>query len=89
MCHVSRITHQMSHFTCHLSYITSQVSHVTHFFFLFFLLESGGVSFWRVCYQRGLPRLVFRLFLIKNTLKHKMYLFQVVVVRFWSLKQAN
>ena len=28
--------------------------------FFFFLNEkSGGASWWRVCYQRGLPRLVF------------------------------
>ena len=80
MCHVSRITCQMSHFTCHLTCITSQVSNVTHFFF-FFLLESGRVSLWRVCYQWGLPRLVFRLFLIQNTLIPKIYLFQLV----WSI----
>ena len=24
-----------------------------------FFLQSGGASFWRVCYQRGLPHLVF------------------------------
>ena len=88
MCHVSRITSQMSHLTCHLSCITSQVLHVTHFLF-FFLLESGGVSWWSVCYKWGLPRLVFRLFLIKNSLIPKIYLFQLVVVRFWSLKKAN
>ena len=56
MCHVSRIT-------CHLPCITSQVSHVTHFSF-YFLLESGGVSLWRVCYQWCLPRLVFKLFFL-------------------------
>ena len=31
------------------------------FFFFFFLKkigQSGGASRWRVCYQRGLPRLV-------------------------------
>ena len=87
MSHVSHITCQISHFTCHLSCITFQVSHVTHFFLLFFLLESG--SWWRVCYQWGLPRIVFRPFLIKNSVIPKIYLFQPVVVRFWSLKKAN
>ena len=27
-------------------------------FFLFLFLQIGGASWWRVCYQRGLPRLV-------------------------------
>ena len=40
----------MSHVTCH-------VSRVTIFFFIFFL-QSGEAYLWRVCYQRGLPRLV-------------------------------
>ena len=56
MCHVS-------HVTCHLSRVTCRMS----FFFLFsssfFLIlkkigQGGGASRWRVCYQRGLPRLV-------------------------------
>ena len=37
--------HLPPHVTCHMS--------------IFFFLESGWVSRWRVCYQRGLPRLVF------------------------------
>ena len=36
--------HNMSHVTCH--------------FFLFFFGQSGEAYWWRVCYQRGLPRLV-------------------------------
>ena len=52
---------------------------------IFFLLERGGVSWWRVCYQWGFPRLVFKLFLVKYTLIPKLYLFQFVVVQFWSL----
>ena len=43
----------MSHITCHI-----------FIFFLFFfhvkkIGQGGGASRWRVCYQRGLPRLVF------------------------------
>ena len=45
----------MSHITCLMSHVLYHMSHVT-FFFSF--LESGSVSWWRVCYQRGLPRLV-------------------------------
>ena len=48
--HVSRVTCHVSHVTCHVSPVTCQ------HFFCFFLL-SGGASTWRVCYQRGLPRL--------------------------------
>ena len=44
---------------CHMSHVTC---HVSQFFSSFFLLESGGVSWWRVCYLWGLPRLAFRLF---------------------------
>ena len=43
----------MSVVTCHMSCVMCQVS----FLFLFFL-QSGGASWWRVCYQRSLPRLV-------------------------------
>ena len=31
-----------------------------HFFSSSSFLQSGGTSQWRVCYQRGLPRLVFK-----------------------------
>ena len=51
----------MSGVTCHMSGVRCQVSGVTcNFFFLF--SESGGTSRWRVCYQWGLPRLVFYIF---------------------------
>ena len=53
MCHVSRVKCHMSHITCHVSHVTC------HFFlFLFFSGQSGEAYWWRVCYQRGLPRLV-------------------------------
>ena len=61
MCHVSHVRCHMSPVPCHMSPVTRQI---------FFLIKEknilnkigqrGGVSRWRVCYQRGLPRLVFR-----------------------------
>ena len=48
-CHVSRVTCHMLHVTCNIFFI---------FIFIFFL-QSGEAYRWRVCYQRGLPRLVY------------------------------
>ena len=42
-----------------MSGVRCQVSGVTFFFLFFFLQKSGGVSQSRVCFQWGLPRLVF------------------------------
>ena len=47
MCHMSLVT-------CHVSHVIYRMSHVT----LFFFLHIGLDSWWRVCYQRGLPCLV-------------------------------
>ena len=57
-CHVSRVTCHMSHVTCHMSHVTCHI-----FLFIFFLGQSGEAYWSRVCYQRGLPRLVFLCFL--------------------------
>ena len=43
--------HLLPHVTCQLSHVMS----------LFFFLPSVEFSQWRVCYQQGLPRLVFLL----------------------------
>ena len=48
----------MSLVMCHVSRVTCHVSHVMFLFFLFFFGQSGEAYRWRVCYQRGLPRLV-------------------------------
>ena len=48
VCHVSRVTCHVSRVTCHMP-----------FFFLFFSGQSGEAYWWRVCYQRGLRRLVY------------------------------
>ena len=53
-CQVSRVTCHVSHVMCHVSLVTCHMSHVT----LFFFGQSGEAYCWRVCYQRGLPRLV-------------------------------
>ena len=58
-CHVSHVTCHMSRVMCHVSRVTCHVSHVFIFLFLIFLGQSGEAYPWRVCYQRGLPRLVY------------------------------
>ena len=45
----------MSRVMCHVSRVTCHVSHVI---FLFYG-QRGEAYRWRVCYQRGLPRLVY------------------------------
>ena len=47
MCHMSGVTCQVSGVNCQVSSVTCQVSGVTIY-----------VWRWKVCYQRGLPRLV-------------------------------
>ena len=63
-CHMSRVTCHMSRVTCHMSRVTCHMEFFLIFFLIFFLFflfgQSGEVYRWRVCYQRGLPRLVFR-----------------------------
>ena len=53
--HLPRVTCHMSPVTCHLSKISK---YQKSFFSLKKIEQSGGASRWRVCYQRGLPRLV-------------------------------
>ena len=59
----------MSHVTCHMPHVTYHVSHFLlvccyekkckkKLYIYFFRGQFGGPSWWRVCYQRGLPRLV-------------------------------
>ena len=47
-------SHYLSHVRCPLSRVRCHLSRVRRVFFG----QSGGASRWRVCYQRGLPRLV-------------------------------
>ena len=53
---VSHVMCHMTHVTCHLSPVTCHMSHV--FFSFIFFGKSSEASQGRVCYQRGLPRLV-------------------------------
>ena len=48
----------MSPVTCHLSRVTCHVKKKK--IILEKIGQSGGAGRWRVCYQRGLPRLVYR-----------------------------
>ena len=51
--------------TWHMSSVMCRMSFVTCNFFLFlFYWQSGEAYWWRVCYQRGLHRLVFFSFLL-------------------------
>ena len=63
MCHVSGVTFHVSRVTCHVSN-----ANFIFLFIIFFLGQLGEAYRWRVCYQRGLPRLVFFSSLNKNRL---------------------
>ena len=52
-------TSHVSGVMCHVTHVTCHMSRVINFFFIFFG-KGGEVSRWRVCHQRGLPRLVFK-----------------------------
>ena len=58
----------MSHVTCRVSRVTCHVSHVTFisFIYIFFFGQSGEAFWWRVSYQRGLPRLVFKRLMVNS-----------------------
>ena len=49
----------MSRVTCHVSHVTCNVSHVTCKKKINTNNKNCGASWRRVCFQRGLPRLVF------------------------------
>ena len=73
MCHVSRVTCHVSRVTCHVSHVTCHMSCVTKkvFFFVEKNGKSGEASRSRVCYQRGLPRLVSKVMDIESNLAKK------------------
>ena len=56
MCHVSRVTCHVSCVTCHMSHVTCHLSQKKQKK----NGKSGEISRSRVCYQRGLPRLVLQ-----------------------------
>ena len=55
-CHMSHVTYYVSHVRCHVSCVTC---HMQFFFLCFVFGQSCEAYWWRVCYQRGLPRLVY------------------------------
>ena len=77
-CHMSYVTCHMSHVTCHMSHVTWHMSHVMcHISILslyLFFGQSGGASWWRVCYQLGLPRLVFYIYYFNFLLTFNLFL---------------
>ena len=66
MCHVSRVMCHLSPVMCHLSHVQKKFSNFNtkkkHFIKIG---QKDGASRWRVCYQRGLPRLVYQTFIIQ------------------------
>ena len=67
MSHVSCLMCHVSWVTCHLSHVTCPKFFTNIFYAKKYPLEeieqNGGASRWRVCYQRGLPRLVLKPFI--------------------------
>ena len=48
----------MAHVACHMSHVTCQLKFSITKKNKLKIGQRGGASRWRVCYQRGLPRLV-------------------------------
>ena len=97
---MSQVTCRMSNVTCHVSRFTCNMSRVTchmSFFFLIFssssFLQIGEVYRGRVCYQRGLPRLVFLqcnyFFLQCNSFSFRVTIFPSVCYCFILLNFSN
>ena len=64
MCHVSPVTCHLSPVMCHMSHVPCQNNFFVYIFFFFFsqskkIGKSGGAGQGRVCFQQGLPCLVF------------------------------
>ena len=68
---------------CHVSGVTLQVSGVTiYMFFIIFFCQSSLASWWRVCYQQGLPRLVLIVDVMKMS---ECIIFKKLIVRIPNL----
>ena len=81
MCQVSCVTCHVSCVTCHVSHVTCHMS--IFFIFLFFFGQSGQAYRWRVCYQRGLPRLVIYILGSSwNNAFYHLYLSRIVLAPF-------
>ena len=86
---VSSVTCQVSDIGCHMSGVTCQLSCVMRHVTCVICNIFSFTKWLRLCYQQGLPPLVFDYFLIKNALISNIYLSQLVVVRFGTIKKAN
>ena len=64
--HMSRVMCHMYKVTCHMSNITYNVFNFTDHYFFLFVLQLDGAGWWRVCYQWGLPHLVWSFLLCNN-----------------------
>ena len=60
-CHMSGVTCHVSHVTCHMSHVKCHMSDFFLVLLIFFFGQNREASQGRVCYQRGLPRLVLSL----------------------------
>ena len=69
MCHMPFITYRMSRVACQVSRVTCHIPNI--YKYIHFFLQVGGCTWLRVCFQRGLPRLVHT----KKCRKWRYYLF--------------
>ena len=76
MCDMSGVVCHVSGVTCHMSRVRCQVSGVKC---IFFFLQIGRATHWRVCYQGGLPHLVLTALVALNNLKLTVCQFGVIL----------
>ena len=65
--HLSCVMCEMSLVICHMLCVMYHMLRLTinmSCVFLIYFLQCGGASWWRVCYQRGLPHLVIFILLL-------------------------
>ena len=73
----------MSRVTCHVSRVTCHMS-----LFSFSFGQSGEAYWWRVCYQRGLPRLVFIIKATTNAMSFG-HLLHNPIINYWICKGSS
>ena len=88
--HMSGVTFHVSHVRCHMYHVACHMScvmcHLSLFLFFLPLLfrQSGRTSWWRICYQWGLPHLVS--FAAVNTPWWRESIWSICFM-FWSTEQ--
>ena len=88
-CQVSGVRCQVSGVRCHVSRVRCHMSGVTFQFFFGVFLQSGENSRWRVCYQRGLPRLVFNIEKFELKYGELIVLTRQIITRLKSLSNSS